>query len=92
VPDEQPISRHKTNGDFWSHYRLLPSEIQSLALKNYDLLKKDARHPSLQFKKVGKLWSVRVGLDHRALAVPIPEGFLWFWIGRHDEYDRILKG
>ena len=92
MPDGQPIFRHKTNADFWSHYQRLPLEIQTLASKNYELLKLDARHPSLQFKKVGKLWSVRIGLDHRALAVPILEGFLWIWIGRHDEYDKILKG
>jgi hypothetical protein len=92
VPDGPRIFRHKTSADYWGYYYLLPAEIQTLASKNYELLKKDARHPSLQFKKVGKLWSVRIGLDHRALAVAVPEGFLWFWIGRHDEYDKILKG
>jgi len=66
--------------------------IACLALKNYELLKCDSRHPSLQFKKVGKLWSVRVGLEYRALAIVIPEGFLWIWIGRHEVYDQILKG
>jgi len=92
VPGEPLISKHKTSVDFWNHYNQLPLEVQTLASKNYALLKEDIRHPSLQFKKVGKLWSVRVGLEHRALAIPIPEGFLWFWIGRHDEYDQILKG
>jgi hypothetical protein len=24
------------------------------------------------------------------LAVEVPEGLLWFWIGSHAEYDRIL--
>lgn len=92
MPAGSPISRHKTNADFWSYYQKLPLEIQGLASKNYELLKENQRHPSLQFKKVGKLWSVRVGLDHRALAIPVPEGFLWIWIGRHDDYDKILKG
>jgi hypothetical protein len=68
----------------------LPAEIQSLALKNYNLLKIDPRHPSLQFKKVGKTWSVGVGNSYRALAVPVSEGFLWFWIGPHHEYDRLI--
>jgi len=55
------------------------------------ITQKNPRHPSLQFKKIGKFWSVRVGLRHRALAVQIPEGFLWFWIGLHDEYDLKIK-
>jgi hypothetical protein len=73
-------------------YRELAPEIQSLASKNFELLKRDFRHPSLQFKKVCKVWSARVGLEHRALAVLTSDGFLWFWIGHHAEYDRIIKG
>jgi hypothetical protein len=45
----------------------------------------------LQFKKVGRYWSVRVGLRHRALAVEVYEGYLWFWIGSHAEYDRLIR-
>ncbi|MBI3741960.1 MAG: hypothetical protein HY257_09440, partial [Chloroflexi bacterium] len=49
------------------------------------------KHPSLYFKKVGKFWSARVGLDHRALAIEDGEDFIWVWIGAHDEYDRMIK-
>jgi hypothetical protein len=62
----------------------------SLADANYELLKRDPRHPSLRFKKIGRYWSVRVGLRHRALAVEVDEGYLWFWIGSHAEYDRLI--
>jgi hypothetical protein len=34
-----------------------------------ELLKKDPSHPSLHFKPLGKFWSVRVGIHHRALAI-----------------------
>ena len=57
---------------------------------NFDLLKRDPRHPSLQFKKVGKYWSVHVGLRYRALAVQTDDTFVWFWIGPHADYDRII--
>jgi hypothetical protein len=53
-------------------------------------LKADARHPSLHFKKVGRNWSVRIGLHYRALAVEEGQDILWFWIGHHGEYDRLL--
>ena len=78
---------------FWRHYRLLPKSVQALADKNFERLKADPHHPSLHFKKVGKsrrLWSARVDLHYRALAVEKPDGIVWFWIGPHAEYDEIL--
>ena len=35
---------------------------------------------------------VRGGNAHRAVGVVHPDGILWFWIGEHDEYDRIIRG
>jgi hypothetical protein len=29
-------------------------------------------------------------VHYRALAVEVPEGLLWFWIGSHADYDKIL--
>ncbi|MGB0387678.1 MAG: hypothetical protein ACPGWR_22910 [Ardenticatenaceae bacterium] len=63
-----------------------------MADKNFDFLKQDPKHPSLHFKQIGRYWSVRIGLNHRALAIQGSKGVIWFWIGRHDEYDKILKG
>ena len=57
----------------------------------YALLKSDPRHPSLRLKRVGPYWSARIGLRHRALAVDVEGGLLWFWIGNHAEYDRLIK-
>jgi len=82
--------RHFTSPSFWEWYDKLPAPIQELADKNDKLLKTNPRHPSLQLKKVGKYWSVRVGLKYRAVAVEIQEGLLWFWIGTHAEYDHVF--
>lgn len=71
-------------------YDRLPKRIQRLADASFELLKADPSHPSLHFKKVGKYRVARVGLHYRALAVEVPEGLLWFWIGSHSEYDRLL--
>lgn len=76
---------------FWAAYEALPSPVRKLADANYALLKNDPRHPSLQFKKVGRYWSVRVGLRYRALAVEVDDGYLWFWIGSHADYDRLIR-
>ena len=64
--------------------------VRNLADKNFTLLKSDPTHPSLHFKQVGRYRSVRIGLHYRALGVEIPEGLLWFWIGSHSDYDRLL--
>jgi hypothetical protein len=82
--------RHFASPNFWACYRRLPADARELANKNFELLKANPRHPSLHLKKIGKYRSVRVGLRYRALAVEIPEGLVWFWIGRHSDYDRLL--
>jgi hypothetical protein len=47
---------------------------------------------SLGFKKIkADLWSVRAGSGFRALATFEDDTFLWFWIGSHDEYERLLR-
>ncbi len=61
--------RHRATSQFWQHYHQLPAEIQKLADSSFAVLKRDPRHASLHFKKVGRFWSVRVGIHHRAVAV-----------------------
>ena len=82
---------HRTTPQFWRRFDALPYEVQQLARKNFQLLKRDSRHPSLQFKKLGEYWSARVGLHYRALAVEDGADFVWVWIGSHGEYDRLIK-
>jgi hypothetical protein len=60
------------------------------------LMKANSRHPSLQFKKIGErhgqeMWSARITLNHRALAIKRTHGFLWFWIGDHRAYEVLIS-
>ncbi len=82
--------RHFASPDFWAAYDKLPSAVRDLADKNFALLKADPKHPSLHFKKVGRFWSARVGLYHRVLAVEADGDIVWFWIGNHADYDKLL--
>jgi len=82
--------RHFAGPSFWACYNSLPADIQELADKNFQLLKTNPNHPSLHFKKAGKYCSVRAGKKYRALAVEVEEGLLWFWIGTHSEYDKMI--
>jgi len=83
--------KHHATPAFWEAYDRLPEQIQKLADGNFDLLKQDPRHPSLHFKRVGRFWSARVGASWRALAVSDGDDIIWFWIGSHADYDKILK-
>ncbi len=83
--------KHYASPKFWELYEALPGDVRELADKSYELLKSDSRHPSLHFKKISELWSVRVGAHHRALAVEVEGGMYWFWIGTHADYDKIVQ-
>ena len=84
---------HFTTPKFWHSYYNLSVELQKTADKNFELLKADQHHPSLHFKKIGRFWSVRVGIHVRALGVDSPQndGVIWFWIGSHAEYDQLIS-
>lgn len=82
---------HRTTPQFWLRFNALPKEIQQLARKNFELLKSNSRHPSLQFKRIGDYWSARVGLHYRTLAVEDGPDFVWVWIGSHAEYDKLIN-
>ena len=60
---------HRTTARFWTCFGGLPEAFQRVARRNFELLKENPAHPSLHFKKIGKLWSVRVEINHRALAL-----------------------
>ena len=83
--------RHSASSRFWACYAALPADVRELADRSHALLEADPFHPSLHFKKVGKLWSARIGAHYRALAVEVEGGFLWTWIGPHDEYDKLIR-
>lgn len=84
--------RHFKDPAFQPCFDALPAEVRRIAERNFALLKQNPRHPSLHFKRVrGDLWSVRVGRSYRALAVEGDDGFQWFWIGSHADYDAIIR-
>jgi hypothetical protein len=82
--------KHYATPRFWRCYRKLPQEIRQLADRCFALLKSDSSHRSLQFKRIGQLWSARVGLHYRSLGIESGRDVVWFWIGSHDEYDKLV--
>lgn len=83
--------KHFASPEFWKCYSELPERVKQLADKNFEILKADLAHPSLHFKKIGRFRSARVGSHYRALAVEAGSDLIWFWIGHHSDYDRIIR-
>jgi len=67
---------------------------EPIARKAYQLFRENARHPSLQFKKVhdrDPIYAARVTLGYRALGLLENDEIAWFWMGTHAAYDRLLE-
>ena len=82
----------RASGRYWERFQQQPPHIQALARKNFVLWQQNPWHPSLQFKEVKpRLWSARVSRGYRVLAAFDGATYVWFWIGTHDEYLRLLR-
>ena len=79
---------------FRQDYGKLPEEVRSRVKNAYRQWLANPRHPSLQYKKIHAsqpIWSVRVGLHYRVVGVVHDEKMLWYFVGTHAEYDRLIK-
>ena len=80
--------KSSTSTAFRRQFAELNPEVRRRATKQFRLWLEDHWHPSLHFKRVGPYWSARVDRDHRALGVENDGKIIWFFIGKHDEYER----
>lgn len=80
--------------EFWELYSALPEDVRQQARQAYALFQQDCRHPGLRFRKVHPVrpvYSARVGANYRAVGIRQDNDILWFWIGSHADYDRLLR-
>jgi mRNA-degrading endonuclease RelE of RelBE toxin-antitoxin system len=85
----------RTTSDFRDRLRKLPHDVQRAARASYVLFRDNPSHPALHFKPIKGLagvYSARISLGYRTLGRIDGETIVWFWIGSHAEYDRILRG
>ncbi len=78
---------------FRRDFARLPRDIQQRARNAYRRFQADPTNPGLQFKPLNAslpLWSVRVTDSYRTVGVRINDEIVWFFIGTHAEYDRML--
>jgi hypothetical protein len=73
-------------------FHALPGDIQRLAREKYQVWEQDCFHPSLHFKRLeADVWSVRISQSYRALGRRKGPLIVWFWIGTHSDYDKLLQ-
>ena len=83
-----------TTQSFRDAFALLPKDIQKRARAAYNRFRSNPQHPGLEFKKVHgtrQVYSARVNDDFRVVGVMDGNDIVWFWIGKHQEYERLLK-
>jgi mRNA-degrading endonuclease RelE of RelBE toxin-antitoxin system len=86
--------KSKATPRFWKCYGRLPLREQQRARKAYQIWKDNPNSPGLRFKRVSEeepVYSARVSDDYRVLGLLEGDTIIWFWIGDHAEYERILK-
>ena len=84
----------KAAQQFWKLYNRLPTQEQQRARKAFEIWKINPSTPGLRFKRVSDaepICSARISDNYRVLGLLEGDTIIWFWIGRHDEYERMLK-
>jgi len=83
-----------TTAQFRELYWVLPNEVRNHARKGYARFKQNPSHPGLVFKQVHPskpIYSARVSRNYRVLGIREDNTLIWFWIGTHAEYDKIIS-
>lgn len=83
----------RTTRQFRELFAALPAHVQHQAREAYRLFRQNSSHPSLRFKQVHSdppTYSARVGIGYRAVGVRDGNTMIWYWIGSHADYDRLL--
>lgn len=80
--------------DFNECFAALPADVQQKARETFKSFQKDPTYPGLKFKKIkgmDDMWSIRITGDYRALGVKEGDTIVWFFIGGHADYDKIVS-
>jgi len=84
----------KTTEKFEQLFSKLPPQIQKRARRCLFIWSNNPSHPSLLFKKPflrRPFWSIRIAKGYRAIGYLNGNSMYWFWIGNHDDYERLLS-
>jgi hypothetical protein len=83
-----------TTSRFRKAFAELPADIRKQARQAYRLFIENPHHSSLRFKSIHPtrpIYSVRIGLNYRAVGIREGDDVIWYWIGSHAEYDKLIQ-
>jgi mRNA-degrading endonuclease RelE of RelBE toxin-antitoxin system len=86
--------RSRITAQFRQAFGELPESVQEQTREAYRQFKDNPYHPSLRFKKVHPelpIYSARISKSYRAVGQLDEDIVIWFWIGSHTEYDKLLS-
>ena len=87
--------KSRTTKKFRISFSQLPKQVKTQARIAYQMFKQNPNHPSLRFKKVHSklpIYSARITRDYRAVGQLDGDTVIWFWIGSHTDYEKLLSG
>ncbi len=82
-----------TTERFRKLFAALPESVREQAREAYRFFRENPQHPGLQFKRVHPtkpIYLARINIDYRVLGARDGDEIAWFWIGSHDDYDKLL--
>ena len=85
--------KSSTTTEFRKLFADLPEQVQQQTRAAYRQFKENPSHPSLRFKKVHPdlpIYSARISKNYRAVGQLDGDTVIWFWVGSHGEYDKLL--
>ena len=83
-----------TTEKFRKAFADLPADVQKQARQAYRLFIENPHHPSLRFKSIHPtrpIYSARICLNYRAIGIREGDDMIWYWIGSHAEYDKLIQ-
>jgi mRNA-degrading endonuclease RelE of RelBE toxin-antitoxin system len=86
--------KSRTTAQFRKLFADLPEQTQEQTRAAYRQFKENPSHPSLRFKKVHPklpIYSARISKNYRAVGQLDGDTAIWFWIGSHAEYGKLLS-
>ncbi|MEG3968079.1 hypothetical protein QUA00_10695 [Microcoleus sp. T2B6] len=86
--------KSRTTAEFRKSFAALPKQVQEQTREAYRQFKENPNYPSLRFKKVHPelpIYSARISNNYRAVGQLDGDTVIWFWVGSHAEYDRLLS-
>ena len=86
--------KSRTTERFRKAFAQIPAQVQRQTREAYKLFLQNPYYPSLRFKPIHPnkpVYSVRINIDYRAVGILEKDEILWFWIGPHAEYDKLIS-